>query len=63
MSRALFRNTFLLVGGIGTESYLSTVLEYDPETEGWITWQEEISKARYDVAGMMLDSAMFPDCE
>jgi hypothetical protein len=55
------RDSFLIVGGYGDSDY-STILEYDPKTEGWITWEEKLKEARHQVAAMMVDSTLFPQC-
>jgi hypothetical protein len=58
----LFRDTFIIVGGGGQGSY-STIIEYDPKTEGWITWEEELGKARHHLRAMMVDSALLAECK
>ena len=37
-----FQNTFLVVGGYDSPTYLTTIYQYDPNTEDWITRDETI---------------------
>jgi hypothetical protein len=43
MRAALFRDTFIFVGGEDNSGGShKIVIEYDPKTEGWITWNGEM---------------------
>jgi hypothetical protein len=63
-------NTFALVGGIGSK-YIFSIVEYDPETEDWITWDSKFTwNGRLECwlgscnnfAVMVVDLESFPGC-
>ncbi len=59
-----YGDTFLVVGGfVPGAGQLSTILQYNPATEGWIELPGRLSTARDTVTAMLVEPESFPGCE